>query len=56
MDPLNDGISLVILEDTWGSEGRICDTARLSASDRRVEGQELDVRDKSLLKNLLFGS
>ena len=56
MDPLKDGESLVILEDTWGNEGRICDTARLSASDRRVEGQELDERDKNLLKQLLFGS
>lgn len=56
MDPLNDGESLIILEDTWGNEGRICDTARLSASDRRVEGQELDDKDKNLLKQLLFGS
>lgn len=56
MSPLGDDISLVLLEDTWGNEGRICDTARLSASDRRVEGQELDDKDKNLLKQLLFGS
>lgn len=42
----------VILEDVWGSEGRIIDTARLSASDRRVEGQELSDKDINLLKDL----
>jgi len=56
MKTLKDDIGQVILEDTWGSEGRICDTARLSASDRKVEDKELDERDKNLLKDLLFGS
>jgi len=55
-DPLKDGVSLLVLEDTWGSEGRICDTARLSASDKLIEGKELTKQDKNLLKQLLFGS
>lgn len=46
------GNSKVTLEDVWGSEGRIIDTARISASNRRVEGEELSEKDIDLLKLL----
>lgn len=44
--------SKVTLEDVWGGEGRIIDTARISASNKRVEGNELNERDINLLKML----
>lgn len=49
---LFNGTSNVTLEDVWGSEGRIIDTARISASDRRVEGQSLVTKDINLLEEL----
>lgn len=51
MKILNKG--LLELESIWGSEGRILDTARISASDKRVEGQQLTDKDKNLLYMLL---
>lgn len=44
-----------VVEDTWGNLGRICDTARISASDRRVEGNELSQKDFDLIEDLLLG-
>lgn len=44
----------VTLEDIWGSEGRVLDTARISASDRRVEGKELGINDEKLLRELMY--
>ena len=45
-------IGNVELEDVWGSEGRIIDTARLSASDRKIEGKGMTKKDLNLLHEL----
>lgn len=42
------------IEDTWGDEARILDTARLSASDRKVDQDNLTDQDKRLLRELLY--
>lgn len=44
----------VTVEDTWGDESRILDTARLSASDKRADQDNLTLQDKRLLRELLY--
>jgi len=44
----------VVLEDTWGDEARILDTARLSASDTKADPDNLTLKDKKLLRDLLY--
>ncbi len=48
------GMGFVELEDSWGWEGTICNTARISASNKRVKpGDTLTEADKNLLYHLL---
>lgn len=48
------GLGFVELEDSWGWEGTILNTARISASNKRVKpGDTLTETDKNLLYHLL---